>query len=257
MHAGRRLLGDPEDPRGHGRPLLRGVGQPVGEQREDDRELLGVGARGVRHRAGLLELDPLVDEECRVAAVVEDRRRPVVPWPGQRLLGAPPVLGERLALPGEHRHAGGLLGGAGRADRDRGGRVVLRREDVAARPAHGRAQLDERLDEHRGLHRHVQAPGDPGAREGLGRPVLGAHRHQAGHLVLGEGDLASAEVGEAEVGNLEVVRGHGGASCARACAIVGSSAPTSAACTPRTPNPTNPRPAGVRPRAGPFACSSP
>ena len=36
------------------------------------------------------------------------------------------------------------------------------------------------------------------------RGELGAHGHEAGHLVLGEGDLGSAEVGEGEVGNFEV-----------------------------------------------------
>ena len=35
--------------------------------------------------------------------------------------------------------------------------------------------------------------------------VLLAHRHQAGHLVLGEGDLLAAELGQGEVGDLEVL----------------------------------------------------
>jgi arylamine N-acetyltransferase len=34
--------------------------------------------------------------------------------------------------------------------------------------------------------------------------VLLAHRHQAGHLVLGEADLLAAGLGEREVGDLEV-----------------------------------------------------
>ena len=37
--------------------------------------------------------------------------------------------------------------------------------------------------------------------------VLGAQRHQAGHLVLGEGDVAAAVLGQAGVGDLEVVLG--------------------------------------------------
>ena len=52
---------------------------------------------------------------------------PFAVGPAEGLLEAPPVLLERLALPGEDRNAG-------RGD-GRGG-VVLRREDVAARPAH-------------------------------------------------------------------------------------------------------------------------
>ena len=53
----------------------------------------------------------------------------------QRLLGAPPVLLERLALPGEDRDALRVLGRALGADGDRGGGVVLRREDVARAPS--------------------------------------------------------------------------------------------------------------------------
>ena len=115
--------------------------------------------------------------------------------PRQRLVGAPPVLLERLALPGEHRDAGGG---------DRGGGVVLGREDVAGRPAHLGAERDERLDEHRGLDGHVQRAGDARAGERLGRAVALAQRHEAGHLVLGELDLLAAELGEREVGDLEV-----------------------------------------------------
>ena len=39
---------------------------------------------------------------------------------------------------------------------------------------------------------------------GLVVPYSRAHRHQAGHLVLGEADLLAAELGQAEVGDLEV-----------------------------------------------------
>ena len=89
--------------------------------------------------------------------------------PLQDLLGAPPVLLQRLALPGEDRDAGGGVDGAGRADRDGGGRVVLGGEDVAGGPAHLGAERDQRLDEHRGLDRHVQRAGDPGAGQRLAR----------------------------------------------------------------------------------------
>ena len=53
-------------------------------------------------------------------------------------------------------------------DDDRCGRFVLRREDVAARPPDLRAEGDERLDEHGGLHGHVQRAGDPRAARGAG-----------------------------------------------------------------------------------------
>ena len=45
--------------------------------------------------------------------------------------------------------------------------MVLRREDVAARPGDLGAERRERLDEHRGLDRHVEAAGDARALERL------------------------------------------------------------------------------------------
>ena len=156
---------------------------------------------GSRNRAGRLVLDALVDEERGVAAVVEDHVRAVRIGPVQGLLGAPPVLLERLALPG-------IDGDAGGSDRGRG--VVLGREDVARGPADLGAERDERLDEHRGLHGHVERARDPGALERLRVRELLARAHQAGHLVLGEADLLAAVLGQAEIGDLEVFGGRGG-----------------------------------------------
>jgi hypothetical protein len=70
--------------------------------------------------------------------------------------------------------------------------VILRRENVARHPAHVRAELGQRLDEDRRLHRHVQAAHDFRAGERLLRAVARAQRHQAGHLVLGETDFLAA-----------------------------------------------------------------
>ena len=89
-----------------------------------------------------------------------------------------------------------------RADDDRGRGLVLRREDVARRPADLRAERDERLDEHRGLHRHVQRAGDARAGQRLGRAELGAQGHEPRHLVLGEADLVAAGLGEGQVADL-------------------------------------------------------
>ena len=110
----------------------------------------------------------------------------------------------RLALPGEHRHALGLLRRAVRADDDGGGGVVLGGEDVARRPAHLGAERDQRLDQHRGLHGHVQRAGDARALERPHLGVLAAQRHQARHLVLGQPDLLAAELGQGQVGHLVV-----------------------------------------------------
>ena len=73
--------------------------------------------------------------------------------------------------------------------------------------------VDERLDQDGGLHGHVQRAHDLRARERLLSRELGAQRHEAGHLLLGEADLLAAEFGQREVGHLErgaVERGGGG-----------------------------------------------
>ena len=60
--------------------------------------------------------------------------------------------------------------GFGTADDDGRGGMVLRREDVARHPAHVGAELGQRLDQHRGLHRHVQAAHDARAGQRLLAP---------------------------------------------------------------------------------------
>ena len=80
-----------------------------------------------------------------------------------------------------------------------GPNMILGREDVAARPAHFGAELDQCLDQHRRLDRHVQRPGDPRALERLGGAIFGAKRHQARHFGLGDLDLLATEIGEAEI----------------------------------------------------------
>lgn len=46
----------------------------------------------------------------------------------------------------------------------------------------------------------MQAAGNAGALQHLGRAVLLAARHQAGHLVLGQDDLLAAPLGQRDVG---------------------------------------------------------
>ena len=88
--------------------------------------------------------------------------------------------------------------------------MVLGGEDVAACPPHLSAERDQRLDQDRRLHRHVQRTGDARAAQRLCPGVLGTDRHQPGHLMLGEGDLLAPELREREIGDLErkVFRGH-------------------------------------------------
>ena len=216
VHAGRRLFADAPEGRGDVRPALRALGEALLQEVEDDAPLFGI-ALGLerRHLPGLLELDALVHEQRRIAAVVDDERRAGAVGPHQRLARAPPVLLERLALPREDRHALGILDratGFGTADDDRGGGVILRREDVARDPAHIGAELGQRLDEDRRLNRHVQAAHDPRAGQRLLALVALAERHQARHFLLGQADFLAAELGLRQVLDLEwfAARFHGG-----------------------------------------------
>ena len=146
-----------------------------------------LGAQAVMHQHG------------GVAAVVEDHVGRAAAMPVEQLCGVVPVFGEALALHREH-------GNAGRGDRGRG--VILRRIDVAGDPADVGAERRQRLDQDRGLDRHVQRAGDARALQGLLRAVFLARRHQAGHLGLGQRDFLAAEFGERNV--LDDVIGEGG-----------------------------------------------
>ncbi len=81
--------------------------------------------------------------------------------------------------------------------------MILRREDVAGDPAHVGAEIGQRLDQHRGLHGHVQAAHDLGAGERPFGLVLLANRHQTGHFLLGETDFLAAELVQRQVGDFE------------------------------------------------------
>src|SRR5690606_34686056 len=195
---------------GDARPALRVLRERAAQQLEDHVVLLGVALLPRRERGGhrpdRLVLDALVHEQGRVAAVVEDHVRALAAGPHEDLARALPVLGEGLALPREHGNTLGVLGRPG-ADRDRRGGLVLGLEDVAARPAHLGPERREVLDEHCGLHGHVQRSRDARALEGLRLAVLGAQRHEAGHLVLGEADLVAAGLGKRQVTDLVAARG--------------------------------------------------
>ena len=142
-----------------------------------------------------------VHEQGGVAAVVQDHvgafALGACCTEFKNAVGVVPVLGEVLTLDREHRRAAG--GNCGCC-------MVLRRIDVARGPAHIGAQRFERLDQHRGLDRHVQRPRDARAAERPARRVLLADRHQAGHLGLGDPDFLAAPGGKGKVGNSVVFR---------------------------------------------------
>ena len=208
VHAGRRLLADAAQSTTAmrvQRPLSFAIDVRI--SLEDDAPLFGI-LVGVerRHLAGLLELDALVHQQRRVAAIVDDQRRAAAVGPLERLLVHHQYSSSVSPF---HANTGvpfGFCGGAAvlrTADHDRRGGVILGREDVARHPAHVGAELDQRLDQDRGLNRHVQAAHDPGAGERLLRAVLLAQRHQPGHLLLGEPHFLAAELGQRQVRDLE------------------------------------------------------
>jgi hypothetical protein len=91
-----------------------------------------------------------------------------------------------------------------RARRLRRRRVILRRIDVARRPADVGAERLQRLDQHGGLDRHVQAAGDPCAAQRLRWRELVANRHQSRHFRLGDRDLLATPIGKRQIGDFVI-----------------------------------------------------
>ena len=193
VHAGGGLLGDALDARGHLVPVLRVFLEAQGKTIQHALEFLAVGL--LLEDGGIVfGFHALVDEQGGVAAVVHDEVGAAAVRPGQGHFGAPPVVLEAFALPGEDLgHA--LL-------HDGGGGMVLGGEDVAGSPADVRAQGMQGLDEHGRLDGHVQGAGDAQTLEGLAVAVFADALHEAGGLALGKLHLLLAEVGKAHVGHL-------------------------------------------------------
>ena len=63
----------------------------------------------------------------------------------------------------------------------------------------------QRLDQHRGLDRHVERADDARALERLRRAEFLAQRHQAGHFGFGDVDFLAPEIGKGDVLNDIVV----------------------------------------------------
>ncbi len=206
MDARGRLLGDASDLIGHLRPDRIGGLVQFLEHGQHAGELLVVRGGRVLELARRFEVGSPVDEQGRIATVVEDQIRSGTVAPMQGLEGAPPVFLEGLTLPGEHGDAGGGVGGSIRPDGNGRGGVVLRGEDVAAGPADFGAQLDEGLDQHGGLDRHVQRSGDACALEGLGVFVAVDEGHESGHLVFGQLDFLATEGHQFRIEALDLER---------------------------------------------------
>ena len=86
--------------------------------------------------------------------------------------------------------------------------MILGGENIAGNPADFGTEIGERLDENRRLDRHVQRSHDAHALQRLGLAILFPCRHQAGHLVLGNVDFLTSEIGEADVPYFVVCKTH-------------------------------------------------
>jgi hypothetical protein len=156
-------------------------------------------ARGLGyHRAVALGARAEMQQQRGIAAIVEDHVGMRIVRPLEDAVGEFPVLRQALALVGEY---------AGARGRDCCGGMILGREDVAGSPAHLCAERLQRLDQHRGLDRHVQRAGDARAAQWLGRREFLADRHQSRHLGLGDRNLLATPVGQRQVGDPEILPG--------------------------------------------------
>ena len=169
----------------------------LGKFRLDRREqaFLFLAAGFCYHREVALGLGTQVQEQRRIAAIVQDHVRQRARGPFEDAMRVVPIFGERFALDRKHRRA---------AHGDCGRCVILCRVDVARSPAHIGTERFERLDQHRGLDGHVERPGNTGAAQRLDGRIFLADRHEAGHFGLGNGDFLAAPVGEGKVGYFEI-----------------------------------------------------
>jgi hypothetical protein len=200
MYAGRCFLRDAADCVRVPAIPARMIAQPLPYGGEENFLFL-VGGLADRPDVALLGPQAEMDQQRRVAAVVENHVRGTAVRPLKDAMGVVPVVGKTLAFDGEHRDA---------ARRDGCSCMVLGRIDIAGGPAHVGAERRERLDQHRSLDRHVQGSGDAGAAQRLLRAEFVSRRHQARHFGLRNRNLLAAPFGKTDVLHDVVVRGRHG-----------------------------------------------
>jgi hypothetical protein len=195
MDAGGGFLGDaadvPGDPVKAARVALEGfldLGQYDG--------LLLAGGRNLEHGGVIFGLVPQVNQQRGIPAVVHDQVGAFAFAPVQYAVGVLPVLLEAFPLAGEHVRPGGGDGGRG---------MILGGVDVATGPADAGSEGLQRLDQHGGLHGHVQRAGYSGSLERLGRCIPLTDCHQARHFVFCKFDLLTPERRQSDISH-HVVR---------------------------------------------------
>ena len=137
-----------------------------------------------------------MQQQRRVAAVIENHVGEAAVRPLKNAVGVFPVLIQRLALLRENRNT---------VVSDCGGRVILRRENVAGSPADFGTEREQRFDQHGGLNGHVERARDTGALQRGLVFVLITDGHQAGHFGFRDADLIAAPLEEPHVGDFKVV----------------------------------------------------
>ncbi|CCZ99012.1 putative uncharacterized protein PY07799 [Alistipes sp. CAG:157] len=186
VHPGRRLLRNALPLRRKTVPFRTVLGQTPAQRLHDNR-LFMRGGFAVERRGIALGRESLMNQQRRIAAVIHDKMGTCTARKGQRHGRAPPILFEALPLPCED-------GNAPLGDGRRG--MVLRGEDVAATPAHIGTELDQRLNQHRGLYGHVERPHDTGTGQRLLWSILAPDGHQPRHLLLRYLYLSPAPTGQ-------------------------------------------------------------
>ena len=193
MHAGGGFFGNAAESFAGAGPLFRILLENLTARGEKHAPFFTVGS-GVEfgHLAGIFEFGAAGHEHGGVAAVIHDEVGGLAVGPHEGASGVFPVFFERFALPGEHGHALRIFHSALLAHHHGGGSVVLRAEDVAADPAHVGTEVHERFNQNSGLHGHVEAAHDAGARERLLAGVFLAESHEARHFGFGEVEFLAA-----------------------------------------------------------------
>ena len=218
--------------------------------------LLRVVVPGGGHAAGRLELGALVHQQRGVTAVVEQhvraRSRPARSAPARCTTSTPPASRPSRRTPGCPCGLSGVPSGPTATAAAAWSWVEKMLQDAhrTCAPSATSVSISTAVWTVMCSEPVIRAPAS-----GWLSAYSAAHRHQAGHLVLGQPDLAAAEVGQRQVGDLERngLSGHAGSSV--------SSRRCSRQCHPRmacpAPSGATARPYGRKAvpmaRAGPFS----